>query len=212
MDLLFLAIGTVMGLIIAVPLGPVNIIVIRATLRRGIKAGLAAGAGSVAADTAFAAAAAFGLRQVADLFTRYETAIGLFGGLILVAIGVRTATRHVAADLLAEQPAAPATHELWRRAVTTFSATVINPLSALGVVALFGAMAGMLHLERGNDRAAAVVIGFAIGGALWWLGLSFTIERLRTRLSTRTLDRINRWTGVVIAAFGFGLLLKVAGY
>ena len=36
----------------------------------------------------------------------------------------------------------------------------------------------------------------------------FRRGRLKSRLNPATLDRINRWTGVLIAAFGFLLLME----
>jgi hypothetical protein len=53
-----------------------------------------------------------------------------------------------------------------------------------------------------------VLLGIALGGTLWWLMLSFFIGRLKSRLGPSTLDRINRWSGIMVAAFGFLLLWK----
>jgi hypothetical protein len=47
-----------------------------------------------------------------------------------------------------------------------------------------------------------------MGGALWWLALSLVISRLKTKLSATTLDKINRWSGIFVAAFGFVLLMR----
>ncbi len=99
---------------------------------------------------------------------------------------------------------------LWRKALTTFTATVSNPGSVFGVFAIFGSMAVLLKLEQSPYRPVMVLAGFAAGSALWWLFLSFIVTRLKARLSTRVLDRINRWAGIFIAAFGFALLMQVA--
>lgn len=206
------AIGIGMGLAIAAPLGPVNIVAIRATLRCGLAGGLAAGAGAVVADSAFAAVAAFGLQWIADLFSRYAVPIAIVGGLLLVVIGVRTALTHVSAEMLREAPEAAAPHELARLTATTISTTITNPGALLGVLAVFGAMGDVLAMQPGWADASLVVAGFAAGGGLWWLGLSVGIHRLRQRLSARFLDRVNRWTGLLVAAFGFVLLLKAVGY
>lgn len=212
MSLLAFGAGIAMGLAIAAPLGPVNIIVIRTALKRGLMGGLAAGAGSVVADTSFAIVAAFGLRQIADLFTRYAAPISLVGGALLVAIGVRTATRSIVPELTRGDTDSPAAPDLWRSAATTFSTTITNPGALLGVFAVFGAMADMLELHGSWVTAAEAVAGFAVGGSLWWFMLSFGIDRLRGRFSAAALSRINRWTGILVAAFGFVLLLKAAGY
>lgn len=212
MSLFGFAAGVAMGLVIAAPLGPVNIIAMRAALQRGIAGGLAAGLGAVAADTAFACVAGFGLQRIADFFNRYASPIGLIGGALLVLIGVRTAVKRLDPSLLAEEPAAPAPDWLLRRAALTFTTTITNPGALIGVFAVFGAMAAPLRLAEGTANAATAVSGFACGGLLWWLGLSVAVDRLRGRLSAKMLGRINRIMGILIAAFGFALLLEALGY
>ena len=200
-----------MGLAMAAPLGPVNVIVIRATLRRGMAGGLIAGVGSLLADTMFASLAALGLRSVEHVFATYAMPIQIAGGLLLVVIGIRTARSHVEAKEFGNENETPAAGSLWRKVLTTFTATISNPGSIFGVFAIFGSMAVILKLEQSPYRPAMVVAGFAAGSALWWLFLSFIVSRLKTRLSSRVLDRINRWAGVFIAAFGFALLMQVVG-
>ena len=56
---------------------------------------------------------------------------------------------------------------------------------------------------------AALFAAAALGGTLWWAFISFAMDRLKARLTESTLDRISRWTGVLIAAFGFALLLDL---
>ncbi len=209
---LVFAAGLGMGVLIAAPLGPANILVIRSTLTRGLTAGLVAGLGAVMADSFFAAAVAFGLHQVLDFFSRYSTQISLAGGALLVAIGLYTAMSRLSPEILAAPPSMDGGRKLWRLAATTFSTTITNPGAALGVIAVFGAMASAISLDRGEGRSVAVVAGFVAGGITWWAAISFTIDRLRSRLSVPMLNRINRWTGTLIAAFGFALLLKAAGY
>jgi threonine/homoserine/homoserine lactone efflux protein len=211
MDLTLAAAGIAIGLAMAAPLGPVNIIVIRSTLRRGMTGGLAAGAGSLAADTIFAVIAAHGIRSVERLFTTYATPLQILGGVLLVVIGIRTSSTHVAAADLGGESETPSAARLWRKALTTFSATATNPGSLFGVFAIFGSMSLILKLDSAPYRPAMVLAGFVIGGALWWLFLSAVVHHLKSRLSTAVLDRINRWTGVLVAAFGFAVLMQIFG-
>ena len=57
-------------------------------------------------------------------------------------------------------------------------------------------------------RPPTVIAGVALGGVLWWLFLSFLVSRFKSRISDEGACRINRWTGILIAAFGFALLLE----
>ena len=69
-------------------------------------------------------------------------------------------------------------------------------------------MSGVLRLHVDAGRPPTVIAGVAIGAVLWWLFLSFLVSRFKSRISERALARIGRWTGVLIAAFGFALLLE----
>jgi len=209
MDLWLVAAGMAIGLAMAAPLGPVNIIVIRASLRRGMASGLAAGAGSLLADTIYATVAAYGIRQVQQFFTDYTTAITLVGGLFLVVIGIHTARAHSrSSDLDAPPPGPATTAQLWRRAFTTFGLTLSNPGALFGVFAIFGSVSPMLQLD-GAYRPAVAIFGFALGGAAWWVFLSYIAAHFKHRLSPAVLDRINHWIGLAVAASGFALLLKL---
>ena len=56
-----------------------------------------------------------------------------------------------------------------------------------------------------------MVAGVAVAAALWWLSVSALIEKLKLRFSTTVLERINHWSGILIAAFGFVLLMQAFG-
>ena len=62
--------GIAIGLAVAAPIGPVNLIVIRRTLRYGQLNGFLSGAGAATGDAIFAAIAAFGLTAAIELVIR----------------------------------------------------------------------------------------------------------------------------------------------
>ncbi len=201
MDLKLIIAGVSIGLAMAAPLGPVNLTVIRTALNHDLKVAFLAGLGAVLADVLIAGIAAYGIHSVEHLILDYAKLLQTAGGILLIILGIRTARAHFAAsDLM------PGPHSA--RFGLTFSLSVTNPGLALGYLAIFSSMSGMLALSASPFRPAIVIIGIAMGGALWWLFLSFFFVRLKTRLSTSALDRINRWSGILVAAFGFLLLLK----
>jgi putative LysE/RhtB family amino acid efflux pump len=79
----------------------------------------------------------------------------------------------------------------------------------LGFIAIFSSMGAILNLDSAPWRPAMVLMGVALGGALWWLLLSKFMSQMKTRISPALLEKINRWTGVFVAAFGFVLLLQI---
>src|SRR3954453_990171 len=88
-------VGLLIGVAIAAPIGPINLIVLRNSLRRGFQAGVLTGLGSVMGDGLFASVAAFGVRQIEQFMQTHSVALGVIGGLILVAAGIKTSRSHV---------------------------------------------------------------------------------------------------------------------
>src|SRR3954462_10186957 len=88
-DLEVLLKGIVAGLAISAPVGPVNVLCVSRTLTKGRKAGLISGLGAAAADTIYGAIAGFSVHFVIGFLIREEFWIRLFGGVLLIAMGVR---------------------------------------------------------------------------------------------------------------------------
>jgi threonine/homoserine/homoserine lactone efflux protein len=211
MDPKLLVIGIAIGVAVAAPMGPVNLVAIRSVIRRGIAGGVAAGTGAVLADVLLATIAAYGIRSISDFIVSWARELSFAGGLLLIAVGIRMARSHITVEALKDAREPATKSALSRKAATTFMLTISNPGSLFGFLAIFGAMSAVLKLHQDVLRPPVAVLGVAIGGALWWLVLSVLIEKLRGRLTHTVLDRINRWAGVLVAAFGFVLLFQAIG-
>jgi threonine/homoserine/homoserine lactone efflux protein len=207
MDLFLFATGIAIGLSVTAPLGPVNIIVIRNAIRRSFLVAFLVGLGAVLADSVYAIAAAYGVGSIASFIIGYARPLMAVGGLLLVFMGVRLARSHIGLGALQLQEP-PRKRLVAGKMLTAFTLTLTNPGVFFGFIAIFGTMNAVLRLDENANRPPTVVAGVAFGGALWWLFLSFVVSRFKTRISERTFDLINRWTGVLIAAFGFALLME----
>lgn len=207
MDAVLLATGIAIGLSVTAPLGPVNIMVIRNAIRRGFGVAFLTGLGAVAADVIYAAVAAYGISTVAHAITNYARPLMVAGGLLLVVMGVRLARARIGlAELQLQAP--PRARQVVAKMFTAFSLTLTNPGVFFGFLAIFATMNAVLRLGESAARPLTVVAGVALGGMLWWLFLSFTASRFQSRIGEKAFDRINRWTGLLIAAFGFALLME----
>lgn len=204
MDLTLVGLAIAIGVAVAAPIGPINLIVMRTALERGFLPGVAAGLGSVAGDAAFGMVAAYGIRQVETAIEAYATVLGLLGGALLVAVGIHLARSHVDVDEMRAslQPISK------RRIVKTFALTISNPATFFGMLALFSGLGSALDLASAPYRPAIAVAGVAFGSLLWWMIVAGMVTLVRHRLPAIWIDRINRWTGVAIAAFGFLLIFE----
>ncbi|MGH7091517.1 MAG: LysE family translocator, partial [Stellaceae bacterium] len=82
--------GLVVGIVIALPVGPVGVLCVRRTLFEGLSFGLVSGIGAALADMMFGVIAGFGLTFVRDAILAYQDWLGEAGGLFLVYAGVRS--------------------------------------------------------------------------------------------------------------------------
>jgi threonine/homoserine/homoserine lactone efflux protein len=80
--------GLIAGLIIAVPVGPVNMFCVRQTLAKGWRSGLLSGLGAAAVDTLYGTVAAFSIRFIIRILVQEQFRIRLFGGMLLLIIGI----------------------------------------------------------------------------------------------------------------------------
>ena len=87
MLLAFLLKGIVVGVVIAVPVGPVGVMCVRRTILEGKLAGFVSGLGAATADAVFGVIAGFGLTAVSDWLIDYQQWLRVVGGCYLLYIG-----------------------------------------------------------------------------------------------------------------------------
>jgi threonine/homoserine/homoserine lactone efflux protein len=196
--------GVGIGLLMAAPIGPVNVLVIQRAAASGFWGGLAAGIGAVLGDGTLAAIAAFSVTAISDVMTAYSGLIQLVGGTLLIAFGIGLLVARRKLGI-----ASGGKSELWEHTgiiPQTFFLTVTNPGAILGMAAMIG---GLGSLIGGLDTylEALILVTAVMGGSLlWWLGLSELIATIRHKLTDSRLKLINRIAGVVLLAFGAVLL------
>ena len=196
-QLVFLAKGTLIGLAVAAPVGPIGVLCIRRSLNAGMLAGLVTGLGAAAADALYGAVAAFGLTSVSIFLLGHQVTIRTLGGAALLVIALR---------ILVAPPAKAAQGRngevrLAGAFVSCFLLTLTNPTTILSFLAIFAGL-GLAEWVGSYTAATVLVAGVLLGSALWWLFLSGAVSLVRTRLSAAALVWINRASAAVIMLFG----------
>jgi threonine/homoserine/homoserine lactone efflux protein len=206
LDWALIAIGFGIGVAVAAPMGPVNIMVIHRGVRHGFLSAFVAGLGAVAGDTLFAAIAAFGLTSVSDLITDHLTLIKIIGGLLLIGFGLSVMPRKPQPEEGVEDDVRPS---MLGASVQSFVMCITNPALLLGFAAVFS---GLDEIGRAPDNyksAFELTLGVLSGGMLWWFLLAGVVARFRHRITVPWLRSINVIAGVALTVFG-GLLLADA--
>ena len=173
-----------MGLIAAVPIGPVNLICIRRTFAFGPLNGFVSGLGAALGDGVFAAITGFGLTWIAQLIEGYATIIELIGGALLVWFGYRTFM--LAADAAVRRRDKPDSDgaPTWSRAIALdlrahhhqsgHACWPSPPCSP--------AWAAWPAAPAASSMPSFVVAGVVGGSAGWWLALTTVIGLFHARI------------------------------
>ena len=191
--------GIAVGVVIALPVGPVGVLCVRRTLFEGATYGFVSGLGAATADTIFGLVAAFGLTFVRDFMLRSQNWFGAAGGVFLLYIGVRALL-----DVSETEPE-PLEGEAYLAAyASTLALTITNPITVLAFAGIFAKLG--VSREAGPWDLAFLVEGVFLGSLLWWLGLSFGVAWIRRRAGRVRLVWINRISGAILSLSGLGLL------
>jgi threonine/homoserine/homoserine lactone efflux protein len=201
--------GVVMGLIAAVPIGPVNLICIRRSFAFGPLNGFVSGLGAALGDGIFAAITGFGLTWIAQLIEGYATIIELIGGALMVWMGYRTFVSPPGPRCPDDRPDKEGSN-LARVMLSTFALTITNPVTLLSFGVMFAGLGGLAGGAGSYHDAGFVVAGVVGGSAGWWLALTTVIGLFHTKIDERAMRMINRICGVLVVGCGLAVLIHLA--
>lgn len=195
--------GFVIGLMVAVPVGPIGLLCVNRTLHKGPAYGLVSGLGVATADAISAGIVALGLTLVSTFLIDQQTWLRLIGGLFLCYVGVSIVLTHPH-----EQSNSAKENNLLRAYASTFLLTLTNPLTVLSFVAIYAAW-GIEDLTGHYLASAILTAGVFCGSGSWWVVLSSSMPAVQLMFSHSGLRWVHRISGAIIAGFGFIVLLSL---
>lgn len=196
--------GIAVGIVIAVPVGPVGVLCVRRTIFEGRLFGFLSGLGAATADTIFGIVAGFGLTVVSDLLLGYQTWLRAAGGLFLLYVGVSALCKHVTRVEAPEKNA----ENLLSAYLSTFALTITNPVTILAFLGIFAGV-GFTGAAATLGRAGMLIAGVLVGSLIWWLGISLGAGLFRKSFGERHLVLLNRASGGILTLSGIGLLCSL---
>lgn len=204
MSITLLLQGILMGLVVAVPVGPLGLLCINRALALGPIYGLFSGLGVATADALAAAIAALSIALVSGFLSEYQLILRLFGGAFLCYLGY---------TIYMTEPVTQAPikdiNGLFGAYATTFLLTFSNPVTILSFVAIYAGW-HVPSLAGQYVAAATLTIGVFIGSALWWVALFLGLEAFHEKFNLRFLFWVHRVSGAIIAGFGVVVLFSLS--
>lgn len=193
--------GILIGFAIAAPVGPIGILCIRRTLLNHLFLAGVTGLGAACADAFYSAIAAFSLAGIADLITRYNFYLKLFGGIIIACIGFS-----ILKNPTFKNDGKLSTKDSSFHAFTSaFALTLSNPITLVVFAAAFTAM-GIHPVYESFSQASLLVVGVFIGASCWWAFLIIFTSLVQHKFSEKQLLWINRFSGAILIGFSVYIL------
>jgi threonine/homoserine/homoserine lactone efflux protein len=169
----FLA-GAVAGFGVAIPVGPIAILILDTALRRGLRPGLAAGAGAATADGVYATIAGIGGAAIAGLVAPVSTPLRWASVAVLVVIAARglVAVRRemgvsaipVGAPAGAPDPESTARHRALATYLRFLGLTIVNPSTVVYFAAL---VVGLPAVSGGAAERLVFAAGAFLASISW---------------------------------------------
>ncbi len=190
--------GMLIGMVASAPMGPVGILCVQRTLNKGRRYGFVTGIGAAVSDIIYAGITGFGMAFVMDFVNNDQNKfyLQIIGSVLLLAFGVYTYRSDPTKNM---RQSGMQRGTIWYNMWTAFLVTFSNPLIIFLFMALFAQFAFVIP-----DHPFEMVIGFAsiVGGALlWWYGLSWLVDKVRTIFDAQGIRIINRIIGAVVIIF-----------
>ena len=185
--------GVVIGIIASAPMGPVGVLCVQRTLNKGRAYGLVTGVGAALSDILYALITGYGLNLLYDVIHNPTTIywMQLLGAVIMFIFGVHTYRSNPM------QNARNVSHNkssLLRNGITGFFITLSNPMIILLFMALFTPFGFVIHEMSLVNQFLGYLSIFG-GAMLWWLFITFVVNKLRARFDVRGIWIVNRVIG-----------------
>lgn len=181
------------GITVSLPLGPIAVLTIRNSLDRGHGAGFVTGLGACVTDTMWSLLAIFALAAVQKFVDEYVAAIAIFGGLVVLAVGIKMVFSNPFKRIREDIKGAPSVKDFLQAILLG----LMNPGSMLIIMAMF-AFLGLQNIPTMDWKVAPIIIAISCGSATYWFSITKILSLFRNKFSLGMLIWTNRVAGMIV--------------
>lgn len=195
--------GMLIGIIASAPMGPVGILCVQRTLNKGRWYGFVTGVGAAVSDMFYAGITVLGMSFITDFVNdpTYRFCLQVIGSVVLLIFGYFTYRND---PLKKMRQTGKQLGSMWYNGWTAFLLTLSNPL----IIVLFGALLAQFAFAPGNLFDMAVgFLSIAGGALLWWYGLTWLIDKVRSKFDNNGIRIINQVIGATVILVSIIILL-----
>ena len=187
--------GLVLGWGVAIPIGAINLEMVRRNLQFGTLAGMSLGLGACSADVTYLTLLSLGVLHFLDNPLTLKI-IGILGSCILAWFGY--SALHLKAVTIRDAIAKPS-RPLWRHVSEGYVLTLVNPYTIIFWSSISATIAVTTNIMPYATLYAGA--GVMIGTFSWVCGLNLFLHWTRHRFSKNIILQLNILGGLIIIGF-----------
>lgn len=198
----YIVVGLMVGWGVAIPIGPMNLEIIRRNLHFGIKAGLSFGLGIVTADLSYLLLLSLGAFTILS-YPKLMAGIGIVGAIILFWFAYKTLTMPAIYN-----PEAKQSSPSWHNMRDGYLLTLLSPFTIL----FWASMSSQIAVSAVSAPHAmtGIGIGVMLGTSSWMLGFNWVLYKTRHFISAKTMHYFNIIGGVILLGFAsYGVIKAI---
>lgn len=194
--------GATVGVVLAAPIGPINIEIVRRGIRDGFAHGWMTGLGALTADTIYALAIVLGFAQFAEN-ENVRITLFFFGAAMMAYIGYSSIKNALDSD-------GGETVEVRRGQsyITGFLMAAFNPFGIIYWLTVGAGLAADAVNRGGPGAAPVLVVGVTLGILAWVTTLSVIAQVSRKFVTGGGMRWITGLSGVVLIGFAVWFLIS----
>ncbi len=200
--------GILIGLALAILVGPILFSLIQRSIEQGVKAGLWVAFGIWISDVLFIVGIMFGVTHITQMIESplFEPLLGILGGFVLIGIGmamfiskpVDNVKNSKGIEILSSQ---------WRLWLEGFLINTINPFSVIFWTGIITTRSVEMDLF---SNSSYLFFGSVLGTIIFTDALKiFLAEKIRNYLQPHHILKMRKISGLALFIFGIAMMIRV---
>lgn len=188
-----------MGILIALPTGPVGFLTIRRIYIFGLRSGLFSACGAIMSDAFYAIVVGFGLRKISQFLISISTLTEMIAGIALIFIAIKSLSQTIDLRHTDEE------NHPFQDMISIAILNLLNPTLIFSFTTLFFIM-GMQSYVGNTPLMITFLFGIAAGTLGFWFIIGKGIVFLRHHNKEDVVQKINRIIGIILGGAGIVLI------
>lgn len=208
-EVMFVLKGIIIGMIVSFPVGPLGLLSVQRTVKRGRKIGFLSGVGAALSDLIYSSIAVLGMGYINHFIKRNISVINWVVGILFLSVGTNIFIKAIKNKnkKIKSQQNEEIKEEIIHPAVSNFLMGLSNPMTFLVFVAIFTRM--HIHINQKHIIKNLIFVSSIFAGScILWLFVTGFIKNSEESYKIEDFRWVDRVIGTVIILFGIFSIVK----